>query len=167
MVALQVEDIKMFMNKLFKDISFDELEIISMDLSQVVNFSIDGTLNHTFLDTDEQALFSEQRYIKWVDLKPTIYALIKGNKSPSSMKIIFTLSQKSKLNLVQKSNSSFKPEDINGFYLNIVYDNSHLKVVTGTNYKLFTLDKSIEHYFDDSILRFFYKHEIPVSNMNN
>lgn len=166
MVALQIEDIKIFMNKLFKDTTFDEFETISMDISQAFNFSIDGALNVSFLDLAEQELLEEQTYIKWSELKLKVFTLIKGNKTPSSMKIVFAISHKSKLNIIQKSNSSFKPDDIHGFYLNVYFDNNVLKAVTGTNYKFFSLDKSVEQYFDDSMLRFFSKHEIPVSNLN-
>ncbi len=166
MIALQVEDIKIFMHKLFKDTTFDDFEVISMDISQVVKFSVDGALNVSFYDSEEQEALGDQRYVKWLDLKQTIYTLIKGSKSPSSIKIVFAISNKSKLNIVLKSNSSFQPEDVHGFYLNVLYETNSLKIVTGTNYKLFTLDKSVESYFDDSILRFFSKHEIPITKMN-
>ncbi len=166
MIALQVEDIKIFMNKLFKDTTFDDFEVISIDITQLIKFSVDGALHLSHYDTEEQALLADQRYVKWLDLKQTIFSLIKGAKSPSSIKIIFAVSNKSKLNIVLKSNSSFQPDDVHGFYLNVLYETNHLKVVTGTNYKLFTLDKSVESYFDDSIFRFFLKHEIPISKMD-
>ncbi|MBC7959075.1 MAG: hypothetical protein H7X94_04335 [Vallitaleaceae bacterium] len=165
MIALQIEDIKVFMNKMFKDVTFDEFEVISMFISQIVTFTVEGALNTAFFDTDEQEAIGEQKYIKWADLKQTVMPLVKGNKTPTSMKIVFAISQKSKLNIVLKSNTPFRPEDVHGFYLNLYYESNQLKVVTGTNYKLFSLDKSVEKYFDDSIIRFFNKHEIPVTKI--
>lgn len=169
MRALQVEDVKGFMNKLFKDVTFDEFEVVSVDISQGITYAIDGTRNPNFYNDydDEQDSFSEQKYIRWADLKSTIFSIIKGNKTPSIMKIVLTVSNKNKLNLVIKSNSEYQPGDINGFYLNIIFDANGLKVISGTNYKLFTLDKSAENYFDDSIIKFFAKHEIlaiPLSS---
>lgn len=167
MIALRIEDIKIFMNKLFKDSTFDEFEVISMELSQAVKYTIDGFLNLPFFDTSEKEVLDKQEYIKWSQLKQNIFPLIRGNKTPTSMKIVFSLSNYNKANLIQKSNSSFKADDINGFYMNIQYDHTELKVITGTNYKLFTLDKSIEQYFDETIKKFFTKHEIPNSLFEN
>lgn len=162
MIALQVEDVKNFMNKLFKDITFDEFEVISVDISQGINYVIDGMRDVNFYDTTEEETTSDQKYIKWVDVKTTVFSIIKGNKTPTLMKIVLMVSSKSKLNLVIKSNSEYLPEDINGFYLNIVFDPSGLKVITGTNYRMFSLDKSVENYFDDSIIRFLGKNDITA-----
>ncbi|PKM49049.1 MAG: hypothetical protein CVV02_17735 [Firmicutes bacterium HGW-Firmicutes-7] len=162
MIALQVEDVKNFMNKLFKDVTFDEFEVVSVDLQQGISYTIDGALQLQFYDSLEKELLNDQKYIKWSELKGTVFSIIKGNKTPSTMKIVFVVSQKSKLNLVNKSSSVYQPEDVNGFYLNIIFDASGLKIVTGINYKLFSLDKSIENYYDDSILRFFSKNDILI-----
>jgi len=161
-IALQVEDVKNFMNKLFKDVTFDEFEVVSVDLQQGISYTIDGALQLQFYDSLEKELLNDQKYIKWSELKGTVFSIIKGNKTPSTMKIVFVVSQKSKLNLVNKSSSVYQPEDVNGFYLNIIFDASGLKIVTGINYKLFSLDKSIENYYDDSILRFFSKNDILI-----
>lgn len=167
MIALQVEDIKNFMNKLFKDITFDEFEVVSVDISQGINYSIDGKRDLDFYtNTEEEETTSDQTFIKWSNLKSTVFSIIKGNKTPSLMKIVLMVSNKNKQNLVIKSNSEYQPENINGFYLNIIFDPSGLKVITGTNYKLFSLDKSVENYFDDSIIKFFVKNEIIAIQMN-
>ncbi len=38
-----------------------------------------------------------------------------------------------------------------------MYENKRIKVITGTNYASFTMDKQAEQYFDDSMLKFFKK----------
>lgn len=162
MISFEIEDIKDFMNRLFKEALFDDFEVISVEVSQGIHVQIDGSLQMDFFEPEEIEQFDTQRYIKWEDLKMTVFHVIKGSRAPSSMKIILTLARKNKLNLFIKSNSPFEPDDIHGFYINVLFEPNQLKVVTGTNYKLFSLDKSIENYFDDSILRFFSKHNIPI-----
>lgn len=163
MIAIQIEDVKLFMNKLLKASIFDDFEVIKVDLSTKISYTIDGTINYNFLDSDEKDIISDQIYIKWLEIKPNILSIIKGSKTPSILKIVFCLSEKSKNALVLKSKSTFKPEDINGFYMNIIFENKDLKIVTGTNYKLFSLDKSIEQYYDQSIIKFLSKYEIPIT----
>lgn len=162
MISFEIEDIKDFMNRLFKETLFDDFEVVSVEINQGVHVEIDGLLQMDFFDSDEKEQFETQKHIKWEHLKTIVFHVIKGSRTPSNMKIVLTLARKNKLNLFIKSNSTFESDDIHGFYINILFEPNQLKVITGTNYKLFSLDKSIENYFDDSILRFFSKHNIPI-----
>ena len=45
-------------------------------------------------------------------------------------------------------------------FLNIQYGSGGLLVTTGTSLKVFTMDKTLEHAFDDAIRRFLLNHEI-------
>ena len=45
-------------------------------------------------------------------------------------------------------------EDVQGLYLNIRYDGKHLSCITGTSFKTFTLDKSLEHAWDEMVQKF-------------
>lgn len=166
MIALHIEDIKNFMNKLFKDIVFDDFEVISIDINQGVNFNIDGTLNHSFYNSLEQELLTNQTHIKWSNIKEIIFSIIRGNKTPSLMKIVFALSKTSRESLLNKLDASHQEDDFYGFYLNIFFTPNQLKVVTGTNYKSFTLDKTTENYYDSSIRKFLLKHNIPYNEDN-
>jgi len=157
-IAVQIDDIKLFMGKMFKEDTFDDFDLVSATIHQGIIFTLDGKINPDFY-TEETLPASA--YVSWVDYKNLVFSIIKGNKTPSLMKIVFAVSYKSKQNLVIKSNSNFDPEEINDFYINILFDSNGLKVITGTNYKQFTLDKSVESYFDDSILKFLIKNEIP------
>lgn len=166
MLALQIEDIKSFMNKLLRSTIFDDFEVISLDLTILSRYSIDGKINTSFLSTDEKEIIGNRQYIKWSEVKDTVFHILKGSKAPTNIKIVFTLSQNAKNSIVEKSNTNLNTNDINGFYINIVFENNNLKIITGTNYKLFTLDKSIEQYFDKSIKKFFLNHQIVTSTID-
>lgn len=157
MIAVQIEDVKLFMSKLFKEDIFDDFDLVSATIHQGIIFSLDGKINPDFFEAEE---LTASGYIRWFDYKNLVFSIIKGNKTPSLMKIVFAINHKSKQNLVIKSNSNFDPDEINDFYINISFDNNGLKLITGTNYKQFTLDKSVENYFDDSILKFLLKNDI-------
>ncbi len=42
------------------------------------------------------------------------------------------------------------------------YDGSALNCISGASLRIFTLDKSLEHAWDEMLRRFFKKKEIPV-----
>ena len=77
------------------------------------------------------------------------FGLIKGNKVPTSLKIIFLLSEGDTSQL--SGQTDINPEDINGLFINIRYSDSGLTLVTGTSVRTFTLDKSLEHAFDSYV----------------
>ena len=162
MIALKIEDIKLFMNKLLKTEVFDEFEVISIELTTISKFSIDGNINQSYFSTDDKELLDSRKYVQWIEIKDIILNTIKGSKQPTNIKIIFSLSDKSKSSIIEKASSSLEEKDINGFYLNILFENNILKAITGTNYGLFTLDKSIENYYDTSIQKFFKNHQIDT-----
>ena len=57
--------------------------------------------------------------------------------------------------LLSRSGLSFRSEDVFGLYLNCQFDGEHLLCTTGTSLKIFTLDKSLDHLWDDMVKRFF------------
>ena len=49
--------------------------------------------------------------------------------------------------------------------MNIRYDGSELYCITGTSFKTFTMDKSLEGVFDKMVLKFFSIKEIEFEQM--
>ena len=98
---------------------------------------------------DELASLASPSYSQWSKIKPVCFGLIKGNKVPTSLKIIFLLSEGDTSQLAGQTD--INPEDINGLFINIRYSDSGLTLVTGTSVRTFTLDKSLEHAFDSYV----------------
>lgn len=48
-------------------------------------------------------------------------------------------------------------DDIQGLYLNLRYDSTGLQCITGTSFKSFSMDKSLEHAWDNMVQKFFQK----------
>ena len=57
--------------------------------------------------------------------------------------------------------SQWLPEQVGGLFLNIHYENQHLSCVTGLSLNQFTLDKTLEREWDESIRTFLRKEELP------
>lgn len=157
MIGLQLDDTKQFMNHLFKEETFDNFEVVSIQLKTMIYYEIDGQLIKEYYDTDEQQELLST-YLTWAQYKNNIVPLIKGKRPPIFFKIVFALSTKQRDGIIQKL--GLNEPLIQGFYINLVYDHPSAKIMTGTNYKTFTLDKSAEEYFDSSIKKFLNKHNI-------
>ena len=86
--------------------------------------------------------------------------IIRGKRTPLSFKLIFGLSESNIEKLLKQQKLSFTPADVQGLYLNIKYDGTHLTCITGTSMNIFSLDKSLEQAWDKMVQKFFTQKQI-------
>lgn len=163
MVALQIQDIKSFMSKLLLSQTFDHFLLVEGNITTYNTFRIDGRLHREFFseeETEEKGL-QNREFSLWKEVKPFCLELIKGKKTPLGFQFTFQLSRENIEKLLASSGiTSIQPENIAGLLLNVRFDKGALNVITATNLNLFTLDKSMEHAWDDMVKRFLKQQEI-------
>lgn len=137
------DDVKTFMNELIKKDTFDKFEVRSCDITTFVTYSIDCRINRSWYE-DETTRF----FCKWGELRPYIYNIIKGNKKPKSIKIVMALSEKAAAKIHPNGKACF---------INIVFEEERVAVVTGTAQIEFSLDKSLDFAWEDKVKEFFKK----------
>lgn len=150
MIALNLPDIKdvtshLFLKKTFDSFSFIEGEIITFN-----TFRIDGTIHRDFFDTGDGL----PRYSYWSNLRNYCLTLIKGKRTPLGFHFVLSLPASGIRQFTEQNLPSFRPEDIQGLYLNLNFDGTSLSCVTGISMKTFTLDKSPEHLWDEKVQDF-------------
>ena len=163
MVALQIQDIKIFMNKLLLSQTFDNFLLVEGSITTYNTFRIEGRVHKDFFSVEEieEKNLENRDFSLWKEVKPFCLELIKGKKTPLGFKLTFQLSKENTAKLLASSGiTSIQPENISGLLLNIRYDNGALNVITATNLNLFTLDKTLEHAWDDMVKRFLKQQEI-------
>lgn len=117
-----------------------------------VSYQIQGRINEGFYDTSvEQTLNRDFCY--WKEVRNRIFVLQRKTSS-LSCKIVLGLPKQSVSYLISHSNSTFREDDIEGIYVNILYDPKTLLITTGISYKNFSLDKSLEYAFDEYLAKF-------------
>jgi hypothetical protein len=141
---------------------FDEFQVSFIELNTFTKFNISCDINKKFLSSDEIEINEGRELITWSEIKDIIYYIIKGNKTPTYMKIVFTLPKDKIADMVTKNNLNTLPNNINGLFINILYENNILKCTTGSSVNIFTLDKTLENYWDSSVKLFFKKHDITI-----
>lgn len=152
MLSIQIQDVKEFMNQLLRSDLFHPFYLWEASIKTGVTYHIDGRLNHDFYNTDELETLPQTDYISWASIKPQIFSMIKGSKTPLSMKIILMLSKAATEQLLTNYNLPLSEENINGLFLNIHYDKTGLSCTTGVSYRTFTMDKRLETLFEENIL---------------
>ena len=151
MRSIIVEDVKNFMGKLLVGTEFDDYLVSEVSITTYNTFTINGRINKNFYSEEELEQISERENSYWKELKPICYDLIKGKKTPLKFKMVFSLTRQNIEKKLVESGLNYSANDINGLFLNILYEKDVLVCTTGISMNLFTLDKSIEEYWDNDV----------------
>ncbi len=151
MIAFSLTNIKEFMSQLLLSETFDSFAFIEGEIVTFNTFRIDGFLQKEFFDTEEPL----PEYSLWKNVRDYCFSLIRGKRTPLSFRFVFSLSRKNIEKLTAQNVPSLDPDAIQGLYLNIHYDGARLTCVTGTSFKTFTMDKSLERTWDEMAEKFF------------
>lgn len=167
MIALQVQDIKSFMSKLLIGTDFDAFWLSEANITTSITYNLDGLLHLDFFDTQEAELLQAEgrEYALWKDIKPFCFSIMKGKKTPLHFKIVFMLSKKNTEKLLLGNHVPLTLDDIFGLFVNFQYDGTHLTCTTGTSVKTFTLDKTLDHVWDELVQKFFKQQQIPYETL--
>lgn len=157
MISLSLTDIKDFTCQLFLKDSFDSFCFMEGQIVTFNTFHIDGFLQKDFFDTNAEL----PEYSYWKNVREHCFHIIKGKRTPLSFHFVFSLSPENISRLIAQNASSLRPEEVQGLYMNLHFDGTHLTCVTGTSFKTFTLDKSLEHVWDEMVQKFFHQKGIP------
>ena len=160
MVSLKVVDVKACMNKLLLQNVFDNFLVSEVEVNMANRHVIQGELNKSFLCNDELEALNGRQYSTWSEIRPMVLQLMKGNRTPTSFKMVFILSKSNTEHVIEKNGLPFRYEDLGGLFLNIRFDSNGLYFITGTSIKVFTLDKTLDQVWDKDVRTFLKYHEI-------
>lgn len=153
MIALNIPEIKAFMSKLLTQNTFDSFLLREMELQTFTNYSISGQFNETFFTKEELEERKNNRHTMWSDVRPIAFSMIKGNKTPLTLKIVFQLPRADAEALIRSTGGRLQIEEVGGLYLNVRFEKGELNIITGTAIKTFTLDKTLEQEWDKEVKR--------------
>ena len=183
MQSVLIQDNKIFMHHLLVGTLFDAFDMIKADLCTFCTISVDGNYLAGYLDRNEEGTGSpdpamesfsssgevrspgQPVWIRWEWIKPHMLHLIRGKSKPRSIRIVFRLSAENTGKVLLQSGSPLQEKDVSGLFLNISYQNQQgkeqISCVTGTSVRVFTTDRSLEHFWDELCCRFFRHAGIP------
>jgi hypothetical protein len=162
MIALELTNVKDFMNTLLKTETFDHFMLQEAVITKAASYVIDGHITGSFYTGEELSELGITDYpmLPFSLLRNNCFDLIKGKKAPAAFRFVFLLSPENLKSTLKSLSSSYTSEDITGIYLNIKYQNQLLTLTTGISYRIFSTDKSLEKEWDRLVLRFLSQHAI-------
>jgi len=153
MVSYKIMEVKAFMAKLLASTAFDGFILKEMELDTFTSFKISGQLNEDFFSKDELEARDDTNNVYWSEVKPIAYNMIKGNRTPLSLKVVLQLANKQVQDMADMFAGKLRTEDIGGLFLNIRFEKGELRIITGVAIKTFLLDKTLEHEWDARVSR--------------
>lgn len=160
MISLIIPEVKTFMAKLLASDVFDHFYVREMELNTFTNFRISGQFNEAFYSKEELEERGNCPFARWGELRAIAFSIIKGNKTPLLLKIVFQLPDDKIEELLQKSGEKLRSEHIGGLYINIRFEKNELRIITGTAIKTFTMDKTLEREWDGEVKKYLKLKEI-------
>lgn len=156
MLALKINDVKGFMNRLLIGETFDQFPMAEASVTTFNTFSIDGLINKEFFDTDTQDILTQNKtiYSAWREIKPFCFSIIRGKRTPLQFKIVFQLSPEQFFSIFEEKESDLFSA-VSSFSLIIQYKNNTLLCTTGISQIYFFMDKRAEQFWDVSVHNFF------------
>lgn len=154
MQSIHILDIKPFMQLLFQTEQLNDYEFVSADIRTDMTYSLDGHINRSFFSEEElvQHSLTQRSHLTWSIAREKVFTLIKGKRTPSLLKIVLRASVPEMKNLISSTNSSLNSNDIDGIFLNIIFQENKLNVICGISYKIFTMDKELESELSSKII---------------
>lgn len=161
MIALNLNNVKNCMAHLLLKETFDHFLFIEGEIVTANTFTIDGYIQKKFFSESAEDI---PDYSSWKDLRDYCFSIIKGKRTPLSFKFIFSMAPAAISELIASASLDIQPEEVQGLYLNIRFDGEHLTCITGTSFKTFNLDKTLEKAWDKEVQNFFETHGIAFEN---
>lgn len=163
MISLKIEDMKLFTSSLFVGDTFDGFLLREASISTFNTFTIDGKIRRGYYSEEELEEKEIEPFSSWPMIKPFCFSLIKGKRLPGSFKIVLLLSVSGREHFLAGRHFPFPPDNIQGLYVNIRYEEEKLVCITGTSVSAFTMDKTLDEEWDQAFKDFLKNSQIAFS----
>lgn len=151
MLAASVTDVRDFMEKLFLKETFDGFQLMEAVIVTSNTFVIDGHVRQEYYTKEEWEGLAEKQISRWSSLRPLCFQLIKGKKTPESMRLVFKMADSGAEKLLEQSGLPYSLKDMEGLFFNVRYEGQKVQLTSGVSMKIFTMDKSLERFWEQKL----------------
>ena len=162
MKIFEIKNIRELMLNLLTRDTFDGFTVSEVTVRTFVTYTIDGTFQKDFFTKEEQESdgFQKEVFASYASVRKFLFEIIKGKRTPTYMKIVFHAPAVLITDLIEKSASTLARDDVNSLSLTVSYQNGAATILTGTNYRVFSADRSLDEEWDSFLERFLTKNNI-------
>ncbi|MDR2648287.1 MAG: DUF5721 family protein [Clostridiales bacterium] len=149
------DSIKSVMNQLLKGTAFDGFLVRGAEISVLMKIEISGILDKNYFPEAERGAIN-RNYVRWAEIKPFVFSLIRSGRTPSALKIVFSLPDEDAIALHDNASALF---------LNLLFEGRRLRFTTAVSQRSFSLDRSLDAVWDSYIKDFLIKNRWSVSTL--
>lgn len=149
MISLKILEMNRFMGKLLKGENFDGFLMKEGFLRTGMEYRFQGRVFPEYFDSEEQENHKEE-YTYWGEIKPFVFELVKGKRTPLAFSFILLLTKNDTTELLARRQVKVG-EDSPSLFLQIRFEHGEGRIVTGTARNTFTLDKSLDEAWDAEV----------------
>ncbi len=167
MVALGIKDVKHFMGKLLGSDLLDSFLLEEAAVHTYNTFVIDGRMNRDFYSEEEwnEPEIRPYEFSEWKKMRGILFELIKGRKTPVSFRFVLHLMPQFVEGVVKKADSGVTPDQIKALVLTCKYEEGTLRLLTGTAFHTFVMDKSVEAVWDRTMKTFLDRKDVEYEEL--
>ncbi|MGL5258998.1 MAG: DUF5721 family protein [Lachnospiraceae bacterium] len=162
MIAVKIEQIKDFMNKLLNSDCFDSYLLNEATITTYNSFSIDGRINQDFYSNEDVIPYD---FSLWKDMRKLCFDLIKGKNPPTFFKFVLHLFPEQAYTLLENGECEQYCNMLQSFVLNIKYDSTGLTLTTATSFQGFLMDKTPDIIWDQALKQFLIHQDISFTQL--
>ncbi len=152
MISLKILEMNRFMGKLLKGENFDGFLLKEGFLRTSMEYRFQGRVFPEYFDTEEQDKHTEE-YAYWGEVKPFVFELVKGKRTPLAFSFTLLLTKSDTTELLARRSVNVG-EDSPSLFLQIRFEHGVGHIITGTARNTFTLDKSLDEAWDAEVKQF-------------
>ena len=160
MISLKILEMNRFMGKLLKAENFDGFLLKEGFLRTGMEYRCQGRVFPEYFDAEEQEKYTEE-YTYWGELKPFVFELVKGKRTPLAFAFTLLLSKNDTTGLLARRQVNVG-EDSPSLFLQVRFDHGTGHIVTGTARNTFSLDKSLDEAWDAEVRQLMKAMELAV-----
>ena len=162
MNSIEIKGVKSIMTHILTRETFDSFTISEARVRTFVTYTIDGTFQPDFFTEEEKESdnFPTETFVRYASVRKFLFEIIKGKRTPTYMKLVFHAPSLLIERLIEKSGSTFTKDDVNSLTATVSFRGGKVTIVTGTNYRVFSPDRSLDEAWDIFFERFLTKNNI-------
>lgn len=167
MVALDIKDVKHFMGRLLGTDLLDSFLLEEAVVCSYNTFHIDGRVNRDFYSMQEweDPEIRPYEFSEWKKMRTILFELIKGKKAPCSFRFVLHLMPQFAAGVAKGADAGISADQIKALVLTCKYEEGKLRLITGTAFHTFVLDKSVETAWDRTMKTFLDRREIGYEEL--
>jgi len=148
------------MNMLLREDTFYSFLLEEAFIKTSNDFTIDGHVNKEFYEDEKEEI--SYSLSEWSQIQKICFDLIKGKHTPIKFNFIMHL----KPDIIPKLLPDFDFDNNSvDFIVSISFANGYIRLTSATSIKSFTLDKSHEKIWDDTLRKFLFSKEIEYEEL--